>query len=144
MIAQRYPCVYTYNAQRLNMCLWIIRHTYCIYMNIYAPMTYVYIANGDIYIFLRMPIWTYFLLFCFINSIYGLILIHNLTLGCIFENVILFYTYIHIYLMMNFISCLVMGYPLDWHDFSPIYSSIVWFILQQLCMKLSTGIHVFL
>ena len=24
------------------------------------------------------------------------------------------------YLMMNFISCLVMGYPLDWHDFSPI------------------------
>ena len=52
-----------------------------------------------------------FSLVCFINSIYGLVLFHNLALGYMLENVILFYMYIHFYLM-NFISCLVMGYPL--------------------------------
>ena len=36
------------------MCLWIIRHTYCIYMNMYVPW-----ANCYIYICLLMPTWTY-------------------------------------------------------------------------------------
>ena len=64
--------------------------------------------------------FVFFSLVCFINSIYGLILFHNLALEYMLENVILFYMYIQFYLMMNFISCLAMGYPLDWYYFSPI------------------------
>ena len=38
------------------MCLWIIGHTYCIYMKMYAPR-----ADGYIYICLLLSLWSYFL-----------------------------------------------------------------------------------
>ena len=60
MIAQIYSYVYIYNAQRQNMCLWIIRHTYCIYINMYVPW-----ANGDIYTSAHAYINIFFFFFFF-------------------------------------------------------------------------------
>ena len=85
----QYPkaaCVFMNNqdntyARRLHMCLWINRHTYRIYVHMYVPW-----ANDYIYLCLLMPF--------FINSIYSLVLFHNLALGYMLENVILYYMYI--------------------------------------------------
>ena len=103
MIAQTYLYVYIYNAQRQNMWLWIIRHTYCIYMNMYVPW-----ANGDIYMYICIYIYIMsahaYMNICFwgvlfywfvLSILSGLILFHNLALGYMLENVILFYIYIH-------------------------------------------------
>ena len=107
MIKQIYSYVYIYNAQRQNMCLWMIRHTYGIYMDMYVPW-----ANGDTcvcvciyiyYIYVYVSAHAYMkhmFLGCFISwfvlsILSSLILFQNLALGYMLENVILFYMYIH-------------------------------------------------
>ena len=108
MIKQIYSYVYIYNAQRQNMCLWIIRHTYGIYMDMYVPW-----ANGDTYVCVCIYIYIIYMCICVCSCLYehmflgcfifwfvlsilsSLILFQNLALGYMLENVILFYMYIH-------------------------------------------------
>ena len=82
----------------------------------YVLHIYEYVCTVGQWLHIHMSALA-FLLFL-INSIYGLILFYNLALGYMLENVILFYMYMHFYLM-NFIPCFVRGYPLVWHHISP-------------------------
>ena len=91
------------------------REPMAIYICIYV---YIYIMSAHAY--MNICFWGVLFYWFVLSILSGLILFHNLALGYMLENVIFILHIYTFYLMMNFLSCLVMGYPLDWHDFSPI------------------------